>query len=246
MSEPVLRINFWSSPRNISTALMYSFAQRPDFSVVDEPLYAAYLTRFPNLDHPGKQAILESQPGEAKQVIHQVLLHGHYPTPYVLFKQMTHHLMGLDLSFAARMANVLLIRDPRAIIASYARLIPRPTLQDIGTELQLKLWHYLKERNALQAVVDTEELLKEPEGGLKALCESLSIVFNPGMLRWEAGPRPEDGVWAPYWYARVHQSTGFLPPEEKKYTLTPYQEQLAQACMPIYEQLRKEALRAKT
>jgi len=38
----MIRINLWSSPRNVSTALMYSFAQRLDTTVVDEPLYAYY------------------------------------------------------------------------------------------------------------------------------------------------------------------------------------------------------------
>jgi hypothetical protein len=245
MSKPVLRINFWSSPRNISTALMYSFAQRPDFSVVDEPLYAAYLNRFPDLNHPGQEAILGSQYQEAEEVIQNVLLHGHFPTPYVFFKQMTHHLAGIDFSFTAHMANVLLIRDPRAIVASYARVIPRPTLQDVGLELQLQLWRYLKKRKALQAVIDTEELLKNPREGLKNLCKKLSIAFNPGMLRWEPGPRQEDGVWAPHWYGRVHRSTGFLPPRTREYDLSPYQEELAASCMPLYEQLKEEALKAK-
>ena len=39
-TEPKLRLNVWSGPRNVSTALMYSFAQRSDTRVVDEPLYA--------------------------------------------------------------------------------------------------------------------------------------------------------------------------------------------------------------
>lgn len=34
-------------------------------------------------------------------------------------------------------------------------------------------------------------------------------------LRWEAGPIPEDGVWAPWWYKSVHESTRFSSP--KKY-----------------------------
>ena len=36
-------ISLWSGPRNVSTALMYSFAQRSDTQVIDEPLYAHYL-----------------------------------------------------------------------------------------------------------------------------------------------------------------------------------------------------------
>ncbi|CAN5550553.1 hypothetical protein BH24ACT18_BH24ACT18_19250 [soil metagenome] len=34
-----LRLSVWSGPRNVSTALMYAFRQRPDTLVVDEPLY---------------------------------------------------------------------------------------------------------------------------------------------------------------------------------------------------------------
>ena len=41
----IKRICLWSGPRNISTALMYSFAQRDDTAVYDEPLYAHYLSK---------------------------------------------------------------------------------------------------------------------------------------------------------------------------------------------------------
>ena len=56
------RINAWSSPRNISTAFMYSFAQRPDTTVVDEPLYAHYLSKTDSeAGHPGTDEVLASQ-----------------------------------------------------------------------------------------------------------------------------------------------------------------------------------------
>jgi hypothetical protein len=42
MAEPV-RIAMWSGPRNISTAMMRSFENRPDTAVIDEPFYAAFL-----------------------------------------------------------------------------------------------------------------------------------------------------------------------------------------------------------
>ena len=48
------RICLWSGPRNVSTALMYAFAQRPDTAVVDEPLYAHYL-RVSGADHPRQE-----------------------------------------------------------------------------------------------------------------------------------------------------------------------------------------------
>ena len=50
-----------SGPRNISTALMYSFASRPTCLVVDEPFYGIYLKNN-NLAHPGRDEILSQMP----------------------------------------------------------------------------------------------------------------------------------------------------------------------------------------
>ncbi len=240
----MLRLNLWSSPRNVSTALMYAFAQRSDCQVVDEPLYAAYLAHFPELDHPGRAKILQSQANDPAEVI-QRLLRGPYPHPVVVYKQMTHHLAALpDWSFAREMANVLLIRDPRAIIASYSKVIPEPTLQDVGIALQHRLYAYLQKQDALQAVLDARELLRNPPEVLRQLCERLGIPFDKAMLSWPAGPRPEDGVWAQYWYRRLHRTTGFQPHVEREITLNEQQEALAATCQPMYEDLKQYALRA--
>jgi hypothetical protein len=61
------RICLWSSPRNISTAMMYSFSQRPDTIVFDEPLYAHYL-RATGVVHPGQEDILASQENDGSKV----------------------------------------------------------------------------------------------------------------------------------------------------------------------------------
>ena len=52
-------ICLWSGPRNVSTALMYSFAQRSDTRVVDEPLYGHFL-RVSGTHHPGRDEVLAS------------------------------------------------------------------------------------------------------------------------------------------------------------------------------------------
>ena len=91
------RICLWSSPRNISTAMMYSFAQRDDTVVIDEPLYAHYL-KITNSNHPGKKEILHAQLNDADKVINEIIL-GDYDKPIVFFKQMTHHLVTLILIF---------------------------------------------------------------------------------------------------------------------------------------------------
>ena len=236
------RINLWSSPRNISTALMYSFAQRPDTQVVDEPLYAHYLLHQPTeAAHPGRAEILASQENDGERVVTQ-LLNGHYATDAVVFKQMTHHLVRLDLGFLVAMKNVILIRDPRAILASFSKVVDQVSAEDIGLPQQYALYGHLQEDNALHAVLDSRRLLLDPKTQLERLCAALDLPFYDKMLHWEAGARPEDGVWAPHWYANMHRSMGFRPYQEKTYTLSPALERIATEVAPLYEELLTAAL----
>ncbi len=223
---------------------MYAFAQRSDMSVVDEPLYAHFLTHTnTKVEHPAKEAILEAQLHDGEEVIKQVIF-GEYPTPAVLFKQMTHHFIKLSEAFLAQTDNILLIRDPRYIINSYTKVIPNPSIEDIGVREQLSLYQKLKNYNTLKAIVDARELLLNPEGVLRQLCRQLELDYDPAMLHWEAGPRPEDGVWASFWYSNVHQSTGFKPYTPKEIQLPPAMEALALECQPYYEELYRHAIKA--
>ena len=60
MTDKEVRIAMWSGPRNISTALMRAFENRPDTAVIDEPFYAHYLYRT-GADHPGRDEVIKSQ-----------------------------------------------------------------------------------------------------------------------------------------------------------------------------------------
>ena len=240
--ETHCRINLWSSPRNISTALMYAFAQRGDTTVVDEPLYAHYLERQPTeADHPGRPEILASQSGNGEDVVDD-MLHGDYPTPVVVFKQMTHHLVGLEDAFLYRMINVLLIRDPREILASFSQVVEEVTAADIGVPQQGDLFDKLAVAGTLCAVVDARRLLEDPPRVLAELCSRVGIDYDPAMLSWPAGPKPYDGVWAPHWYAGVHESTGFAPYQPKMIKLSPRLEQIAIDCLPTYQRLLEHAI----
>ena len=201
------RICLWSSPRNISTAMMYSFAQRDDTIVVDEPLYAHYL-KATNSDHPGKEEVLQSQNANADKVIEEIIL-ADYDKPVVFFKQMTHHLVNIDLDFLSKTDNIIFIRDPKQIIASYAQVRNKVTMQDIGIEMQWFLFNHFKQNNLSCIVLDSNEILKSPQNVLQQLCNALKISFTEKMLHWPAGPKSYDGVWAKYWYDNVHQSIGF-------------------------------------
>lgn len=232
-------INLLSGPRNLSTALMYSFAQRTDTVVVDEPYYASYLHRT-GLPHPGREQVMASQPIDAAAVTHK-LLH-RTGNPYLFVKHMTQHLEGIDFSFLTQGRNVLLIRHPARIIRSYAKVIDNPTLQDLGIPMEHELYDYLTSQNALHAIVDADRLLADPRQVLEKLCLRLSIPWQEAMLHWTPGPRPEDGVWAPYWYGTVHRSTGFQPPEQGEPTVEERHRPLLDQALPLYQSLLSKDL----
>ena len=116
------RIAMWSGPRNISTAMMRAFENRPDCAVVDEPFYAAYLVET-GLEHPAREAIIASQPTDWR-VVADDLVHGGRGDATVFYqKHMTQHLLpSMDLAFTDSLENCFLIREPRRILASYARI----------------------------------------------------------------------------------------------------------------------------
>lgn len=236
----VKRICLWSGPRNVSTALMYGFAQRSDTRVVDEPLYGHYL-RVSGANHPGRLDVLAAMDCDGDRVVREVMF-GPCDRPILFMKQMAHHLVEIDTSFLSEIVNVLLIRDPREMLPSLAKNIPAPNLADTGLAVQADLHRRLDECGCRPIVLDARRLLVDPRGILERLCEHLAIPFSDSMLSWPPVPRPEDGVWAVHWYDNVHRSTGFQPYQPKT---DPFPQRLApllEECRPHYEMLLRRAI----
>lgn len=242
MSDAV-RVAMWSGPRNISTAMMRAFENREDTVVADEPLYASYLART-GAEHPVRDAVLASQPtdvevavaglGEPLPAGHRV----HYA------KHMAHHVSrDMDLSWTLRFRNVLLIRDPAEVVASYVRARESCEPEDVGVPQQgwlLELWD---EHGVEVPIVDAGDFLRAPEPHLRWLCDWLEIPFTERMLSWPAGPRDSDGVWAPHWYAAVWRSTGFEPWRPREISLSEHDAAVAEACRPTYAALHARRVR---
>ncbi|MFY0607005.1 MAG: sulfotransferase family protein [Cyclobacteriaceae bacterium] len=227
-------INLISSPRNISTALMYSFAQRADCKVIDEPFYGLYLLQS-GMDHPGRDEIIESQPKTVGGVIEWINeLHARHT--HVFVKNMAHHLVEMDTSFLMNWKNVLLIRDPKKLITSFAKVIRNPTMSDIGVRRQEELEQTLS--NFQQCpIIDSGVILTNPKAILGKLCEQIGIPFDEAMLSWQPGAIQEDGVWAKYWYKNVHASNGFQKPLEREEQFPEHCLSLLQESQEIYQRL---------
>jgi hypothetical protein len=238
-----LRIAMWSGPRNLSTALMYAFAARPDCAVWDEPFYAAYLAAT-GIDHPLREAVIAGGLADPAAVSRRCA--GPAPDGRPLFyqKHMTLHVIdGFPLDFMAACVNVFLIRHPARVVASYAARRENPTPADLGFARQAALFDREAERlGHVPPVIDSADIRADPAAALTRLCARIGIPFTEAMLSWPAGPKPYDGVWAPHWYGAVHRSTGFEPPEDGLPVLPPAYRALAEAGLPAYEALRAHAL----
>ena len=236
-------IFLWSGPRNVSTALMYSFAQRDDVRAVDEPLYGHYL-RQSGAKHPGGDEVIATMNCDGTDVIQSLLATSQAEPGVTMFvKHMAHHLVDLDLEFLQHCRNVFLIREPREMLPSLTIQIPHATLVDTGLRRQCEILEQLQKYGQSFAVLDSRELLINPQAVLEALCAKLELRFQPGMLHWPAGPRPEDGVWAKHWYHAVHQSSGFSA-YSPKHDFPSELQSLLNECQPWYDRLFAHAIRA--
>jgi Sulfotransferase domain len=221
---------------------MYSFRQRPDTVVVDEPLYGHYL-QSTGAEHPGASEVLDAMDNDGERVVREVIL-GPCERHIHFFKNMAHHLPGLDPGFLDSITNVLLIRDPTEMLPSLARQLSSPTLRDTGLREQNVILDSILARGKKPIVLDARELLLDPPGVMRLTCANLGIPFEDAMLSWQAGPKPEDGVWARYWYHNVHASTGFAPYSPPKDPFPPRLERLLEECLPYYERIRSYAITA--
>ena len=236
-------INLWSGPRNVSTALMYSFAQRPDILAVDEPLYGHYLATS-GAEHPGRDEVIAAMNCDGNAVVAKLLARQEaHPERRLFLKHMAHHLIGVDTGFLQKTTNVFLVRDPREMLPSLTIQLPHATLADTSLKQQWELFYALQEQGQRPAVLDSRELLLDPRSVLRQLCERIDLDFDAAMLSWDAGARPEDGVWAPHWYHAVHNSTGFAP-YKRKVGFPEHLEGLLEECAPWYDKLYAHAIRS--
>ncbi len=233
-----MRIATWSGPRNLSTAMMYAFGNRPDFAAWDEPFYAAYLDAT-GIDHPMRENVLAANERDPQRVAERCL--GRIPggRRHFYMKHMAFHMgPGFPLGWAERCVNVHLIRHPARVVASYVRKRGNPALRDIGFEEQLAMFERLP-----GPVVDSADILRNPETALRRLCDAIRLDFDPSMLSWPAGPKPFDGNWARHWYGSAHRSTGFAGVEASLPELGGEARELVERALPFYERLAAEALR---
>lgn len=240
MDAPLI-VAMWSGPRNLSTALMRSFAQRPDCAVWDEPFYAAYL-KATGLNHPMREECIAAGIPDPQRVAAACLVPPAKPVFYQ--KHMTHHMIeGFPLDWSDRVTNAFLIRAPERVLASYVRKHEAVEAGDIGFRRQRELFDRMADKaGAPPPVIDSFDIRRDPEGALKALTAALGLAFDPAMLSWKPGPIPQDGIWGRHWYDAIWRSTGFAEAEGGLPALPAHLARLADEVRDDYLALRRHAL----
>ena len=241
-----LRLAVWSGPRNVSTALMRSWENRPGTIVVDEPFYAHYL-QVTGIEHPGRDEVLAHHETDWRRVVEALL--APLPPGVAVFyqKQMSHHLLPhMGREWLGSVTHAFLIRDPAPMLASLEVKLGEFDLEATGLPQQVEIFDFVRHATGrAPPVVDSADLLAAPEATLRALCVALGVPFSERMLSWPRGRRATDGIWAKHWYERVEHSTGF---ERPRAAATPrFEGRLAgleEQCRSLYEKLHAHRLRA--
>lgn len=236
-----MRIAMWSGPRNLSTAMMYSFAQRADMTVMDEPFYAAYLAATHD-DHPLAEEVVAA--GECDPIaVARICATAGEDGQHSYQKHMCHHMIdGFPRNWMTEVVNVFLIRHPARVLASYHVKRQNPSLFDIGFAEQIAMFHDLRATGKHPVVIDSATVRAAPEPALRALCDAIGLPFDPAMLHWPKGGNPADGIWAKHWYGAVWNSTGFAGAEGPLPKVDPAHRAVFEPAMAIYEELSQHRL----
>jgi len=234
----------WSGPRNISTAMMRAWGNRPDTCIVDEPFYAFYLNAT-GKKHPGADEVIAAGETDWRKVV--ALLTGGTSNGKRIFfqKQMTHHLLPeVDRDWLGGVTNSFLIRDPREVIISYIKKQGDPALEDLGVVQQAEIFDFVREHtNAIPPIVDAKDVLENPERILRLLCQAVGVEFIRSMLSWQPGLRETDGIWAKYWYSEVAKSTSFQPYRPRHDEVPKHLFEIQKRCRECYDRLYEHRLR---
>ncbi len=238
------RIAMWSGPRNISTAMMRSWGNRPDTAVVDEPFYAHYLD-VTRADHPGAEEVIAAGERDWEKVVRALAGDAPNGRPVFYQKQMTHHFLPhISRAWLRDVTNCFLIRDPREVIASYTKKNHEPTVEDLGFRQQAEIFDIVRlQTGTVPPVVDAKDVLENPRRTLTLLCQAVGLEFSDAMLSWAPGLRETDGVWAKHWYTEVATSTGFRSPSPSHAEVPARLESVYATCRGIYERLAQHRLR---
>ena len=229
----------WSGPRNISTALMRSWSSRVDTYVTDEPFYAYYLKET-NLKHPMYKEIINNYSSNYNEIVNYLL--NEIPKSKKIWyqKHMSHHILDLsNIEWVVNCENCILLRHPKEVISSYTIKNKLDSIEELGYPQQYEIIKFLKKKNKSFIIIESSELLKNPEKVLSSWCKKINIKFDKSMLAWKKGKHINDGIWWESWYDNVVKTTEFQKYEKKDINIENKYDSIYNESMRYYSYLKE-------
>ena len=207
----------WAVPRSTSTAFEWMMRQRGDLTCLhepygeawyqgDEPLWPRFTPdrlRTPGLTLAGVHARLKEMAQTERVFSKDFPLYIDHMWNDELFEMFNH-------SF--------LIRDPAKTIASMFKHWPDFHITETGFKEQRELFDIITERNGGNppAVIDSDDVLADPDAVVRAWCEAVGIPFIKEALRWEPGPRDEVSWWDGGSFHELLRNSDGLKPQPRR------------------------------
>ena len=138
----------------------------------------------------------------------------------VFLKDFPHYISHMwTPEFLSQFTHAFLIRDPAKTITSMHDKWPDFHEGEVGFPEQRALFDLLPALNgSAPPVIDSDDLLDDPERVTQAFCEGVCIPYLPEALSWEPGGDPSEHSWwdGGSFHANLAKSTG-LTRQKRKY-----------------------------
>ncbi len=178
----------WATPRSTSTAFEWAMENRGDMECLHEPYNEAYYVGEDrrNDRYFIADSKLSPTPGLNFVAVHQRLVNLAASRP-IFVKDFAYSITHIaDDAFLDAFQHTFLVRDPKKVIPSMHARWPDVALDEIGFEDLHTLYRRVAERTKKQPVIlDSDELLDNPEGGIEAYCQAVDIQYIPGTTTWQ-------------------------------------------------------------
>ena len=239
----------WAIPRSTSTAFEWMMRQRGDFNCLHEPFGEAWYQgenpmwpRFKKGDKSTPGLSLESTWADIKARANKG------PVFIKDFPHYINHIWNAD--FLSHFTHAFLIRDPAKTISSMYNKWPDFDELEVGFPEQRALFDLLTALNGKSPpVIDSDDLLENPDAIVSAFCNSVGIPFLPKAMNWKAGKDPSAHSWwdGGSFHANLAQSTGLKPQIRRYVDIADTPERVQRVYMgmkPHYEHLYQHRIKA--
>ncbi|NBT29928.1 MAG: sulfotransferase family protein [Gammaproteobacteria bacterium] len=200
----------WAVPRSTSTAFEWMMRQRGDFDCLHEPFGEAWYQGEEPLWPRFKQGD-KTTPGLTLESVWDSIKTKAKAKP-VFLKDFPHYINHIwNSEFLSHFTHSFLIRDPAKTITSMHSKWPDFDELEVGFPEQRALFDLVTALNGKPPpVIDSDDLLEDPERMTRIFCEAVKIPYRAEALRWNAGGDPSQFSWwdGGSFHANLAKSTG--------------------------------------